>query len=361
MNPKLFTGLAVTAVATFLLAVISHSRNETWTSGAVSGTKLFPALASAAKNTKTIKITQGQTIVTMTDEGGKWIMKDRGGFGVNDEKIRRLMVKLAGAELIEPKTRLADRYKLLELENPTDKDAKSRLMHVADAKGNTLAELVMGKQRYDAFGTGKSGTYVRKPGDPQTWLVNAGLDAEPTVAYWAHSQIVYDSERDRIKRITVEIPGVKPPLVIERDPKGTDDRSWVMADMPADKQIKMDQPLDSVANGFTRINLDDVRPIAAPRSGPDLIKATLEEKDGLVVTFLVHREGKDNKEHWLTLSATGEGKSKERADKINAETKGWEYKLPTSKVEQVLKTRDDILEPKPASAKPAQPAPPSGP
>ncbi|MFM1816441.1 MAG: hypothetical protein RLZ98_3136 [Pseudomonadota bacterium] len=344
MNPRLFTGLAAGAVASLILAIVSHGATERWTSGSVTGVRLFPNLATAAKNAKTIKLTKGETVVTMTNEGGKWIMKDRGSFAVDDEKIRRLMVKLAGTELIEPKTKLPDRYKLLELENPTGKDAKSRLLHIADASGSTLAELVMGKQRYDAFGTGKSGTYVRKPGDPQTWLVNATLDSEATVAYWAHSQIVYDSERERIQRITVEIPGVKPPLVIEAEPKRTDDRAWLLVDMPADKQIKIDQPLDSIANGFTRINLEDVRPITEPPSGPDLIKATLEEKDGLIVTFLVRTVGK---QHWLTLSARSEGeKAKARADKINADAKGWEYRIPDSKYDQVIKKRDDILEPK---------------
>lgn len=357
MHPKLFIGMAAAAAASLLLAIVSHGATERWTTGIVGGEKLLPSLASTAKTAKTIRLTKGETIVTLTEDGGKWIMKDRGGFAVNDEKIRSLLIKLVGAELIEPKTKIADRYSLLELENPTGKEAKSRLLYIADEKGNTLAELVMGKQRYDAFGTGRSGTYVRRPGDPQTWLVNASLGSEVTVAYWAHSQIVYDSERDKIKRITIEIPGVKPPLVIEADPKGTDDRSWLMVNMPSNKQIKADQPLDSVANGFTRINLDDVRPLKAPPSGPDLIKATLEEKDGLVVTFLVRRENK--KQHWLTLSAKGEGKAKERADAINAQVKGWEYLLPDSKVEQVVKKRDDILEPIPP--KQATPPAPGGP
>ena len=343
MQPKLFVGLAAAAAVSLILAILSHGATNTWTTGAVSGVRLFPDLTNAAKNAKTIKLTQGDTVVTMTEENGKWIMKDRGGFEASTDKIRRLMVKLVGAELIEPKTKVPKRYKLLELENPTDKKAKSRLLHISNAKGSTLAEVVMGKQRYDAFGTGKSGTYVRKPGDPQTWLVNASLTSEATVAYWSHSQIVYDSERERIKRITVELPGVTPHLVIERDPKGKDDRSWLLVEMPADQKIRVDQPLDSIANGFTRINLVDVRPIKEPPSGPGLIKATLEEKDGLKVTFLVHQNGKDK--YWTTLSASGDGKGKERADKINAQVKGWQYKISKTKYDQIFKRRSDILEP----------------
>ena len=98
MDPKLFTGLAVGAVASLVLAIVSHGATEQWTSGSVAGARLFPDLASTAKNAKTIKVTQGDTVVTMTEEGGNWIMKDRGGFGVNYEKIQSLMLKMASAE-----------------------------------------------------------------------------------------------------------------------------------------------------------------------------------------------------------------------------------------------------------------------
>ncbi len=356
MSPKLFIGLAATAVLSLIVAIISHGATNTWTSGAVKGVKLFPDLTATAPKAATIKLTQGETTVTLNRSGTTWTMKDRGNFAVNIEKIKRLMVRLAAAELIEPKTNLAERYKLLELENPTGTKAKSRLLHIADEKGNTLAEVVMGKRRYDAFGTGKSGTYIRKPGDARTWLVNAALDADVKVAYWAKSAIVYDSERKNIKRITVEFPGVKEPLVITAKENRKDDQSWDLVNMPADKKIKESAPLDSIANGFTRINLTDVRPIAKAPSGPGLIKAKLEETDGLTVNFVIRVE---KKAHWMTLSATGEGKkSKERADKINKQVKGWEYRISDSKTEQILKKRSDILEAKPVpKTKPKAPQP----
>ena len=44
-----------------------------------------------------------------------------------------------------------------------------------DGRGGTVGEVVLGKKRQEALSTGKAGTYVRKPGDPQTWLTNAEL------------------------------------------------------------------------------------------------------------------------------------------------------------------------------------------
>ena len=78
--------------------------------------------------------------------------------------MRALLVKLAEAELVEGKTRNKDRYALLELEDPAAKDAKSRLLRLLDDKGVVIAEAIVGKKRFDAFGGSKSGTYVRKLG-----------------------------------------------------------------------------------------------------------------------------------------------------------------------------------------------------
>ena len=114
--------------------------------------------------------------------------------------MRALLVKLAGAELVESKTRNKDRYALLELEDPAAKDAKSRLLRLLDDKGGVIAEAVIGKKRFDAFGGSKSGTYVRKPGDAQTWLSNADLDVSVAVRDWVQARRARPRPRPRSPR-----------------------------------------------------------------------------------------------------------------------------------------------------------------
>ena len=77
-----------------------------------------------------------------------------------------------------------------------------------------MGEVVIGKKRLDLLGTGKSGTYVRKPGDPQTWLANAELDASAVAKDWLKTS-VYTADATKISRVTIEIPGEQP-LRIER-------------------------------------------------------------------------------------------------------------------------------------------------
>ena len=123
-----------------------------------------------------IEIKQGDKALTLARDKEAWSLADRGGYPAKPEAVRALLVKLAGRELVESKTRNKDRFALLELEDPAAKDAKSRLLRLLDDKGGVIAETIIGKKRFDAFGGSKSGTYVRKPGDEQTWLSNADIE-----------------------------------------------------------------------------------------------------------------------------------------------------------------------------------------
>ncbi len=83
-------------------------------------------------------------------------------------KIRRIVLALADMTLVEPKTAKPDLYPRLEVEDPGK--GKSTLVTIKDKSGAALARLIVGKQRYDRLGEGNDGVYVRKPGDPQSWL-----------------------------------------------------------------------------------------------------------------------------------------------------------------------------------------------
>ena len=153
---------------------------------------------------------------------------------------------LGEAELVETKTSKADRYAALELEDPAEKTAKSRLVRLTGAKGNTIAEVVIGKQRPEGYGTGQGGgTYVRKPGDPQTWLANVELDASVAVKDWVKTSVL-SLDADKISRISIEIPGEQalkierpaPPAPKDKDAKDAKDDAKDAKDAKETKETK---------------------------------------------------------------------------------------------------------------------------
>ena len=213
MTPRNFVYLAIAAALSVLFAVVSFASNNQWSTGRAAGAKLFPTLVSDASQIATIEDPPGRQ--HRCARASRRQLGSQEPWQLFSRSLQLpVLVGLAEADLIESKTRRPDRYAALELEDPADKNAKSRIVRLLGAKGNVMGEVVIGKKRLDLLGTGKSGTYVRKPGDPQTWLANAELDASAVAKDWLKTS-VYTSDAAKISRVTIEIPGEQP-LRIER-------------------------------------------------------------------------------------------------------------------------------------------------
>src|SRR5262245_33044693 len=192
MTPKSFVNLTGIALVSALLALVTFAANNQWGSGKTGGEKLVPTLADAIRQVTGLEIRQGEDAVVLERaQNGTWSLKSRGGYPVDVTKVRALLVGLSQAELVEPKTSKPDRYATLELEDPEQKGAKSRLLRLTDADGKAISEVVLGKRRSAGFGTGQTiGTYVRKPGNPQTWLANMEIDAPLATKDWVKTSVL---------------------------------------------------------------------------------------------------------------------------------------------------------------------------
>jgi hypothetical protein len=380
MTPKSFVYLAGAAVLSALLAVVTFASNNPWGSSPVGGERLMPTLADSIGQVAEVTILQGDETVVLQRSGGTWSLKSRGGYPVDVAKVRTLLVGLGQAELIESKTSRPDKYALLELEDPAGKGAKSRLVKVTDAKGNTIAEAVLGKKRLEGYGTGKmGGTYVRKPGNPQTWLANVELDAPVATKDWVKTAVLaLDSAK--INRISIEIPGEQALKVERAQPPAAKDAKEPKADGKADskadakapkadakteakapppapaepgklafvgfpgegKKLKDASAAESLARAVASIDLDDVRKLDAPPAGNSVSLVRIESADGLSTTL---RLRKDGDAQWLSVAVTGgEGDAKKAAEEIATRTEGWEFRVPSSKAEAILKKRADLVE-----------------
>ena len=111
------------AIGALGLAAMVHTRADSWDSGVAAGAKLLPSLQRDMPRIATITLKQGANTVTIERKGEAWSLKDRGGYPVQGERVRALLVKLADAELIDRKTRNPERFALLELEDLSAKDA----------------------------------------------------------------------------------------------------------------------------------------------------------------------------------------------------------------------------------------------
>lgn len=336
IQPKHFTALAgVTLIAALLAAFIYGSANR-FSPGHVEGQALAPELEAQINTVAAIEVTQGDKKIVVERSGDQWKLKERSGYPASTEKARGLVLQLASAQLIEPKTANKERYSLLELGDPTAKDAKSRQVRILDDKGKALADVVLGKSRYDAFGGGRGGFYVRRPGEAQTWLASGEPKAGAEIRDWVQTGI-FTTDTNKITRLTAEHPG-EPPLVIEKN--NDEKEKFKLASIPEGKKLKPNT-LDQIPQAFSSIDMEDVRKLDATPAGDKVSVLTLESEGGPKVTFRLRREGDAA---WLSLSATGEGDAKKSAEEINAKAGGWEFKIPTWKADAMGKRAADLFE-----------------
>lgn len=337
IKPRQFTVLAGVTLVSVVLAGIVYASSNRYAPGRVEGQPLAADLRARINTASAIEIVQGDKKLTLERSGDQWKLKERAGYPALAEKARALVIALSTADTVEPKTASKDRYALLDLQDPTSKDAKSRGVKVLDDKGKPLADVIVGKSKPEAFGSGRSGFYVRTVSGPQTWLATGDPKASAEVRDWVQTGI-FTTVTDKITRVTIEHPG-ETPLVIE---KGTEkDQKFKLAAMPEGKKLKQGVTIDQIPQGFSSIDIEDVRKIEATPTGDKVSVLTLESEGGPKVTFRLNKDGDAS---WLSFNATGEGDAKKQADEINAKAAGWEFKIPNWKADAISKRAADLFE-----------------
>jgi hypothetical protein len=336
MKPRTIAELGIVALVALIVAAASYMSQNRWSQAKVNGAALFPGLAAQSAKIARIELRQGDKKLALERKDQSWALADRGGYPAKVEPVRTLLVRLSEAELVEPKTRKSDRFAMLELEDAGAKDSKSREVRLLDQQGSSLAQVIIGKRRMDAFGASKAGTYVRWPEDQQAWLASGDLQVSAAVRDWVQPTVL-EVEAAKIKSVTVEIPN-EAPLRIEREAGEAGKHKLV--DIPQGKKLKQGADVDAIVRAVAGIELEDVRKQDPAASG-EVSSARFETDAGLIVTLRLRKDGEDT---WLAVTAAGEGDGKKLAEDIANRSQGWEFKIPASKATAILKRPADLFE-----------------
>lgn len=356
MTPKQFAALASAAALSLAAAIAVHSAHTSWTGATAASGKLLPNLQSEADNVARITITQAGKPFTIERDADKWVVKSQGGYPASTEKVRALVTALAEAKLLEPKTKVPGRYAILEVDDPASTNSNARLVKLEDASGNAIAEIIAGKQRpapaggAAAGGKSEPGTYVRRPGDDQSWLASTSIVGGASLKDWAAPR-VFETPGDKVKELTVALPGEAPYKV-----KRAADGSHELESIPAGKKIKYVNMIDNIIEAASFLDLERVRKDPGTPGG-DAGTVSFETDNGLKIALKVRR---DKDAVWVAIEPSGEGEAKKAADDIKARTAGWEFEILPSKADTMLKKQADLLEDI-ASAETSESAVPGGP
>ena len=332
-------GLILLATATAVLvelAAVAIATSDRTVSRAGPGARAFPALAAKLGDVGSVGIKRSTLSLTFVRDGDNWLVAEKGNYPAAAGKVRQIALALADLLLVEPKTQQPGFYSRLDVEDPGS--GKSTLVTLKDKSGATLAELIIGKRRFDRLGTGTDGVYVRKPGDTQAWLARGSLEFSDQLSSWLYRRILDISQKRIAKASLTQPDGTK--LVITR---AKPEDKFAVEDAPADAKFKSETTTGEPALALDGLDLDDVKPLGdMPVPDKDVVTASFTTFDGLTVD--VRMLDKDDA-HWVALSAVGSGAAEAEAKAINDKGSRWTYAVPSYKAAQLKMKLADLLEP----------------
>ncbi len=338
MRPR-STAIIIGLAAASLIGAVAVSTGQSGRTTLARGERLVPGLSERLEQVAAIEIATGGATIRLARQGTGWVLPDLAGYPARVEAVRQALVAVAAFETIEPRTRSADLYSRLGLEDPADGRQGTRLT-LRDSGGAVLADLVLGKRRSPpaaagAAPDGQQMIYLRRAGDPQTFLALGAVEIRPTMLEWAERQIANFSLNDLVR---IELtPGPDHPAYVMVKAAGAGD--LVPEAIPDGKEVKSRFEANAQGRTLEVLQFDQVvrRPatLPAPRA-----QGVYRYDGGLAVTLqLIEHEGA----LWATLSAEGEG-----AETHNTTWRPWLYRLPDWKRDQVTTPLDQILRDKPA-------------
>ena len=337
MKPKHFATLAAAAGASLVIAIGTYFAAVPWTDGD-SGPRepMMAALSTRGADLAAIEITREKETLKLAAKNGKWVLVSGEDYPVDEAKARELVLAATEARLVERKTALKDRHDLLGLGDHTAPGSNARLMRMLDAKGEVLGEIVLGRPAFDVMEASKGGTYVRRPGDDQTWLADRPLQVGLSLRDWIKTRLI-DLDVKSIKSVRIEREG-EAAIDIKRSDDGTQHE---LATMPAGKKLKYVSAVDDVAEAISLIEFRNVRKAGKADSLPLKGRATFETDSGYKPVIEFRGDGS---KVWIRVTATGTDASKSEVDDITTRANGWEFQVPQTELNAVLVKMQDIVE-----------------
>lgn len=315
---------------------------------------ILPGLSAALNDVERVTVVGAGNVPIATLERGEryWTLAERAGYRADVGRIRRNLIALGDARVVEQKTTDPALHARLGVEDLADAGATGREF-IVEAPTETF-RLVVGT-------TGVRGAmaYVRRPDAAQSFLVSADLDPGEGTVDWLQRDLV-DIDADRIHSVTITHPDGE---VLRIEKPTPDSPDFSIADMPADRELQYATILDPMSALLTGLAMDDVAPADDVPNDESPVTARFATFDGLVVDAAVSETETGSRVRFSAsadaalagrfappnnaggdtgdrLSFAAVGEEAERLDEIFA---GWVYTLPSFKTEQLTRRLADLL------------------
>ena len=317
-----------------------------------SGKLMFPGLAPKLKDARRIEITSKGKITVIELKDGTWGIAGRGGYRVQDSKLRSMLTTLTELRLTEPRTTDPAQFARLGVEDPTaEKEGTANLLRVLDTDAKPILAVIVGHRRMRTQGHVPEQVYVRLPGDNQSWLAEGGLQADADPQVWLDRDILNIAPGTIVKVVATNG---------ESRIEFSRDGDKLKVTVPAEYPKLEDYKIDDVARALESLTFQDVKSDKEP-IGEKAGESVFTTAGGLEISVTVNRQDKDS---WTRFrvgatgaATTGAAATAADAEKLNAKLAGWAFQTGQWKEKAFIPTLDDLKAPPPEPV----PAPAAGP
>ena len=295
MKSKTLGLLAGITIIGLVLAVFVNQ--EPPTNLPQSGQLLFPDLMKLINDVDEVVIETKEQRITLERGERSWGIKEKSGYRADVEKVKQAIVGLANLRIHEPKTNNAELYARLGLQDKDQEGSASKTVTVKTVDHPEVAKLVVGNQKPAKGNPRMSDIYVRRPDDPQTWLVIGNLPIETMPGEWLDKEVIALPTK-RVRQVTVTHSKGKTLHLSKEKP---DDLDFHLDSIPTGYKISSQFNVNNVVGTLVQLSLEDVK----AQAKVDFVKkpgvsAVLETFDGLRLNV---QTSKLNEQVWGKFSA----------------------------------------------------------
>jgi hypothetical protein len=303
------------------------------------GAALLPSLAGELNTVTALSVRRGSATPTVTvhEQGGRWTVAERGDYPADVSKLRKLLLALSDARIVEEKTSNPANFPIIGVEDPSLPGASGTEISLTARDGKHA--VIIGKPVGE-------GNFVRRGGDEASYSVEPGISLETEPRFWIDSRLI-DIAAAGIQSIEVK-PAAGPAYTVHRvvaasassgaagssptDPKGAE--NFALDGVPPGRKAVEAALLAPSPTTYSGLTADDVTPVG----DVDFSKATVATvtlSDGNVITITGATIGA---KHWVQFKS-----SKDAA--LNAQAAGRAFDITGYRFDAIFRPLDQLLVP----------------
>ncbi|KOR27588.1 hypothetical protein TI04_13015, partial [Achromatium sp. WMS2] len=237
----------ITPIITMLAAMYNQPGSMNLSSGKLG--LLLPELANQLDKVHSVKIVHSGETITLQVLDGEWVVVEKANYPALASQVRELLLGLAQAQRLEPKTRMPDHYAALGLTDSNTSGGEASVVELKAQAGNTIAKVTLGKRRPTANVDNISEFYALVGNDPQTWLTEGQMPTIGASGAWLQRNLL-ELSRTRITGVTLEHRDGE---MLHLVPKEVGKTPLNLEGLLPNQQLKNDYIIDDIADRFTRM------------------------------------------------------------------------------------------------------------